>query len=215
MRSLLRTVPTAAVGLLGAGLVACGGKVDQEVFDEEMAEVRQRLAGHDTALARGDSTMSRHAARLDSLDRRIERLRRDLESLREEYGARIDRLESGLTFAMPVHFAFDSSSVDPSEREKLDRFAAVVGEHYRDATVTVEGFADPAGPETYNRRLSRRRAEAVARYLRQEAEMSGDRLRAVGYGESRLVRPDAAGPGAEGRANRRVTFVVEFAPSGS
>lgn len=215
MNSLPETARTATVALLGALVLGCGGKVDEEVFDEEMAEVRERLAEHDSALAEADSTMARHGARLDSLDRRVEELRRDLEELRKEYGARIERLENGLKFAMPVHFGFDSAKVGAADREKLDRFAGVVGEHYRNAMVTVEGFADPAGPEAYNRRLSRRRAEAVARYLREEAGMNGERLRTVGYGESRLVRPDAHGPGEEGRANRRVTFVIEFAASES
>lgn len=210
MRIRALSLSTVTAGLVGISLLACGGKVDEEVFDEEMAEVRERLAAHDTALADADSTMTRHGERLDDLDQRVESLRSDLEDLREEYGARIERLQDGLQFAMPVHFGFDSAEVRSSDREKLQRFASVVGSQYGDATVTVEGFADPAGPEAYNRRLSQRRAEAVARYLTEQAGMASDRVRAVGYGESRLVRPNAMGPGEEGRPNRRVTFVVEF-----
>lgn len=214
MRLRANAITTVTAGLAVVAVAACGGKVDEEVYDEEMTEVRERLAEHDTALASADSTDARHGERLDDLEQRVQSLRDDLQGLEEEYGARIESLEDGLAFAMPVHFAFDSARVRPQDREKLDRFASVVGGHYGDATVTVEGFADPAGPEAYNRRLSERRAQAVASYLTDEADMTDESVRAVGYGESRLVRPDAAGPGEEGLANRRVTFVVEFSEAG-
>lgn len=45
------------------------------------------------------------------------------------------------------------------------------------------------------------------------AGMAGERVRAVGYGESRLVRPNAAGPAEQGRADRRVNFAAEFTGS--
>lgn len=215
MDTISGTLTKATAALLGLLVLGCGGKVDEEVFQEEMSEVRERLSEHDTALAAVDSTLDRHGSRLDSLDRRVAQLRADLEELRKEYGARIEELENGLKFAMPVHFGFDSARVQAADRKKLDRFASVVGSHYGGAEITVEGFADPAGPEAYNRRLSERRAEAVATYLTEEAGLDGARIRTVGYGESRLVRPDAHGPGEEGRANRRVTFVIEFADPAS
>lgn len=208
MRFRATALSAMTAALVGTTLLACGGKVDEEVYSEDMAEVRERLADHDTALADANS-------RLDRVEERIESLRSDLQGLREEYGARIERLQDGLSFAMPVHFAFDSARVRSSDTEKLDRFASIVGSHYGDATVTVEGFADPAGPQAYNRRLSERRAQAVATYLTEQGGMADERIRAVGYGESRLVKPGAQGPGEEGLPNRRVTFVVEFTGDGT
>ena len=63
-----------------------------------------------------------------------------------------------------VFFCFDSASLPEPEVEKLRAFAR----SNPGRTVEVRGYADPSGPEPYNRKLSLRRAEAAARALRQE-----------------------------------------------
>jgi outer membrane protein OmpA-like peptidoglycan-associated protein len=90
----------------------------------------------------------------------------------------------------------------------LDRFASVAAKYYPGSKVTVEGFADPAGSVEYNLNLSRRRANAVRSYVTSRG-LDASLVQAVGYGESRLVRPEASRyqPGAE--LNRRVVFVIE------
>jgi peptidoglycan-associated lipoprotein len=138
----------------------------------------------------------------------IAALRTDLRGLRTEFGARIAEVADGLQFAFPVHFAYDDATVRSADHAALDRFATVVQRHYPGAKITVEGFADPAGSAQYNLALSQRRAEAVRRYVNARG-IDPSLVNAVGYGESRLVRRDAARamPGAE--LNRRVVFVVE------
>ena len=143
----------------------------------------------------------------------INRLRTDLEGLRTEFGAKISLLEEGMQFVMPVHFAYDDATVDATAQPMLTRFAQVVDRHYPGAIVTVEGFADPAGTAAYNRALSQRRADAVRAYLTTQG-MVDTRLRAVGYGEDRLVVPGAAGGDFGADLNRRVVFVVET-PAGA
>ncbi|HEU4994602.1 MAG TPA: OmpA family protein [Gemmatimonadaceae bacterium] len=144
------------------------------------------------------------------LSERIVALRADLDSLRSQFGARIAQMEDGLRFAMPVTFAFDDASVSATARPMLERFAKVAKKYYPTSTITIEGFADPSGSQSYNLALSRRRAENVRIELT-SLGLDGNPLRAVGYGESRLVIPDAAKdePGAE--INRRVVFVIENA----
>lgn len=134
-------------------------------------------------------------------------LRTDLQAMRTEFNAAIEAVAQGLQFALPVHFAFDESSVRDTDRAALDRFAQVVSKHYTGAVVTIEGFADPAGPAAYNVALSKRRAEAVRDYLVERGIQA--ELRVVGYGKDRQVVPGAQKdqPGAE--LNRRVVFVVE------
>lgn len=196
------------VVLLGAGLTsACATKgqlrrVEASNQAALEAERAQRIAAEQEL--RGT---------LNALDADLDALREDLEELRTDFGAQITALEGNLRFAMPIHFGFDDATVEPDAHEALDRFASVVQEHYRGSHVTVEGFADPAGSEAYNRTLSERRAEAVESYLLQRG-LSEDHVRTVGYGESRQVVPGAAAstPGAE--LNRRVVFVIE-GPVGS
>jgi peptidoglycan-associated lipoprotein len=97
----------------------------------------------------------------------------------------------------------------------LDRFASVVREHYPDAVVTVEGFADPAGSAAYNRRLGQRRGESVRQYLTSDGQLGAERIRVVSYGEARerQVVPGAQGP--NGLPNRRVALVIDYAGTAS
>lgn len=136
----------------------------------------------------------------------ITQLRTDLTALRTEFGAKITAMQEGLKFDVPVHFGFDSADLRPEDTAVLDRFASVASKYYPGVTVTVEGFADPAGTVRYNQSLSMRRAQAVQTYL-QGKQLAN--VRPVGYGKTRLVVPGAAkdAPGAE--LNRRVVFVIE------
>lgn len=143
----------------------------------------------------------------------LDALRRDLGALRDEFGARITAMEGQVAFAMPVHFGFDDAAVRQQDQAALEKFAQVANSHYRGATITIEGFADPAGTHAYNLRLSRERADAVRDVLVSKG-IDGARLRTVGYGKTRLVRPGAKASDDGAVLNRRVTFVVET-PAGA
>ena len=146
----------------------------------------------------------------NELAARIAGLRVDLDSLRTQFGAKIAAMEGALRFAMPVNFAYDDATVRQRYQPMLQLFARVAKNYYPQSTITIEGFADPAGSQSYNLALSRRRAENVMVAL-QSYGLATNPLRPIGYGESRAVRPGAAGdePGAE--SNRRVVFVIESA----
>lgn len=139
-------------------------------------------------------------------------LRTDLQAMRTEFDADIRAVAQGLQFILPVHFGYDDASVRADATAALQRFGEIVSRHYTGALVTVEGFADPAGSTRYNEELSTRRAEAVRDYLMEQGISA--QLRVVGYGEQRLVVPNAEkdDPGAE--LNRRVVFVIETPTAG-
>ena len=138
----------------------------------------------------------------------VQALRGALDSLRSEFDVRITQVAEGLKFMMPVHFAFDDATLREEDKPSITRFAQVVQQHYPNAKVTVEGFADPAGSRTYNVNLSQRRAEAVKQYLA-EAGMMSDMVATVAYGETRQVVPGAERDDMGAEKNRRVTFVIE------
>ena len=144
----------------------------------------------------------------NELAARIGALRTDLDSLRTQFNVRVVAMEDGLRFTMPVTFAYDDANVSSEARPMLERFARVATRYYPASTITIEGFADPAGSQAYNLALSQRRAENVRAHLA-SLGLSGNPLRAVGYGEQRLVVPDAAKDDPGARANRRVVFVIE------
>ncbi len=193
------------IRVLGLGLAsvtmlsACATK---GFVRDQVGMVRDTL-GTQIATERSERQAADEALRGD-----IAALRTELQTMRSEFGAKITALEDGLRFAFPVNFAFDDANVRPEDQAALDRFVAVAQQYYPNATITVEGFADPAGSAAYNRQLSERRAESVKSYLVGRG-MSDAQLRAIGYGEQRLVNEGAWGEDPGAQANRRVVFVVE------
>lgn len=203
MSTLVRQPVSLGVTLLLAGLIACGGGVEEEVFNEEIADMRSELDTHEQQLGELEQSV-------DDVRSTTEETRSEIQRLEEDFQARITELEEGLRFAMPIHFDFDEAEIRSVDQPVLDRFASVVQDHYANALITVEGFADPAGSNAYNMRLSEERAQAAASYLTEQAGLDNE-VRAVGYGQDRQVRPGEFGPGEEGVENRRVAFVVDFA----
>lgn len=200
-RVLIRGGALALLPLVGA----CG-YAKQDQVQRELDQLRQEMQSQDEALGNRVSEVdSRLSGRLGALERQIA-------ALEEEFDMTVRRLEGAIAFDMPVHFDFDEADVREQDQQVLDRFAAVVKEFYPNAIVTVEGFADPSGPAEYNIRLGKARADAVKAYLTESGGLDPAAVRTVSYGEAaeRLVEPGAAGPGAQGLLNRRVSLVIEY-----
>ena len=112
--------------------------------------------------------------------------------------------EVGLS--LRVQFGLDSAVLTSTAMLDLDQVAvAFNGSQLASSTLTLEGHTDASGAADYNLRLSQRRAEAVVAYLVSRG-VAWQRLRAVGYGESRPL--PAYGP-ADPR-QRRVEIVRQF-----
>jgi outer membrane protein OmpA-like peptidoglycan-associated protein len=106
------------------------------------------------------------------------------------------------SIALPVQFAFDSAEILPRARAQLDAVAQGIKMLPEASRVLIEGHTDALGTHQYNLLLSRKRAEAVKRYLVTEHGLDAQRLKTVGYGEARPVDgEDASKP-----ENRRVQF---------
>ncbi len=191
----MRPSTKSAVVLMAAGLVL-SGCVTKGTFRKAVADQQAALQAEKAERTAAD----------DKNGQDLTQLRTDLTAMRTEFDTKITQVAEGLKFDVPVHFGFDSSELRPEDTPVLDRFANIANKYYAGATVTVEGFADPAGTIAYNKTLSLKRAEAVQQYL-QSKQLAN--VRTVGYGKTRLVVPHAAkdAPGAE--LNRRVVFVIE------
>jgi outer membrane protein OmpA-like peptidoglycan-associated protein len=106
------------------------------------------------------------------------------------------------SIALPVQFAFDSADILPRARAQLDAVAEGIKLLPESQRVVIEGHTDALGTHQYNLQLSRKRAEAVKRYLVTEHGLDAHRLKTVGYGEDRPIDgEDASKP-----ENRRVQF---------
>jgi peptidoglycan-associated lipoprotein len=197
----------AMVVLAATTLSACATK---GFVRKGLEEQRVALDAERTERVSGDMALRTD---VNGLRTDLNALRNDLTTMRTEFGAKITAMEGQVKFAMPVHFAFDDATVRADDQAALTKFAQVANQHYKGATITIEGFADPAGSADYNLRLSRERASAVRDVLVTKG-LDGSALRTVGYGKTRLVRPGAQGTADGAELNRRVTFVIET-PAGA
>jgi OOP family OmpA-OmpF porin len=102
-------------------------------------------------------------------------------------------------------FGFNHSNLDEDAQKKLDEIASLVAGKKR-FIIQVQGYTDRTGPTDYNLELSRRRADAVVRYLTLEQKVPLARVFRIGYGED---APAASNDTREGREqNRRVEVRV-------
>lgn len=106
---------------------------------------------------------------------------------------------------LKVEFEFDKAEIKSVYNEHLQKVANFLAA-YPDAEGVIEGHTDSMGSEKYNLKLSQKRADNVRQYLIGNFGVKAERLKAVGYGES---RPIADNNTKEGRQrNRRVIGTI-------
>ncbi|WP_407352525.1 OmpA family protein [Luteimonas sp. R10] len=179
---LSRHAGLAALALTAA-LAGCTNYIKRDEFDATVAELRAA----------------------------DQQLASQIQALSDKHDALVTQLAGRTRLDTAAYFGFDDATLDERAKPLLDDFADVIRSSHSQALVTVEGFTDPAGPASYNKRLGQARADAVRDYLVNTAGLPAGQVRAVSYGEdeNRLVRPDAYGDA--GRDNRRVGLIVDYA----
>lgn len=99
-----------------------------------------------------------------------------------------------------IHFAYNKANIKQESYELLDNLI-VVAENCPNEILVVEGHTDSDGSESYNKKLSAKRASAVKKYFVKKG-MNADRLEAIGYGELYPVANNGTKAGKE--INRRI-----------
>lgn len=179
-----------SLSALAVALGGCQGYVKKTDFDAAVNELR---------------------ANDQRQQQEIDGLTQEMQQRFAAYDAKIAQMKGRVRVDAITHFSFNEATLRDDDKPLLDDFAKVVSSNYPQALVTVEGFADAAGSQPYNRHLGEKRAEAVRNYLVNTGGLPADRVRTVSYGktENRQVLKGKWGDGAE--PNRRVTLVVDFA----
>lgn len=114
--------------------------------------------------------------------------------------------EDGCFATINLNIKFDTMSdrIKPQYNSKLQEFANLLNEN-TNLKATIEAHTDSKGSESYNQKLSEKRAASTVKSL-EALNIAPTRLRSIGYGES---QPIATNDTAEGRAeNRRVTGLI-------
>lgn len=123
-------------------------------------------------------------------------------------GAEVKRVGEGIQIIFDdksgVNFAFDSADLTAEAKKNLDAVAEVFIE-FPDTELMIEGHTDSTGDDNYNMKLSKRRADAVASYIKSKG-VAANRFKVEAFGET---RPRFENNTKEGQAkNRRVEIGV-------
>jgi hypothetical protein len=109
-------------------------------------------------------------------------------------------------FALNILFAQDSARISPKYYPELNKLGEALVR--LPAAVEIAGHTDSSGSESesYNQRLTEKRAESVKQYLIEHFPINPERLIARGYGGS---RPRASNDTESGRQqNRRIEIAL-------
>jgi outer membrane protein OmpA-like peptidoglycan-associated protein len=109
-----------------------------------------------------------------------------------------------------VHFDLDKSTLTKEAQTILKRNIQVLKEN-PNVIIRIQGHTSAIATEEYNQNLSERRAHSVEEFLIKEGGIAPDRLTEIGYGETRLEKPEPNPEIKESEAaktNRRVIFKI-------
>jgi outer membrane protein OmpA-like peptidoglycan-associated protein len=105
-----------------------------------------------------------------------------------------------------VQFEYNSSKIMEVSFSLLDEVAKVIKEHPQIQLIEVQGHASAEGSDSYNLKLSDKRARAVHMYLEKKAGIDKKMLQSKGYGETVPIADNETEDGKE--KNRRVEFHI-------
>ena len=128
-----------------------------------------------------------------------------------DLGANVQDMEISVALASDVLFDFDKADIKPAALTELQKLGLIIREK-RTGDVTITGHTDSKGSDSYNMKLSDRRAAAVKNWLVTYAQINADVINTRGLGESDPIAPNSKADGSDdtdGRTkNRRVDIVI-------
>jgi outer membrane protein OmpA-like peptidoglycan-associated protein len=197
-RPMTRTQSGALIGALGGAVVGA------------MAYKKNRTKGAVVGAVGGGLAGAAVGAYMDSQRRDLEK---NLAPEIQSGQARVQKLSDQVvlvTMTSQTAFDTDSAAIKPGFHSTLDKLADVVV-RYGKTTLTIVGHTDNTGSNTYNQKLSERRALSVAQFL-ESRRVDAMRLATAGKGETQPVASNASEAGRQ--ANRRVEIYVEAVVQG-
>ncbi|MEZ4906781.1 MAG: OmpA family protein [Saprospiraceae bacterium] len=113
-----------------------------------------------------------------------------------------------------IYYDYDDYKILPEAEDDLAKLAELM-EKYPDMVIELSSHTDSRGPDSYNLKLSQKRADAAKKWL-VENGISADRIKAIGYGEKYILNKCKNGVNCtdeEHRYNRRTEFKIISGPT--
>ncbi|MFT2111811.1 OmpA family protein [Marinomonas sp. 2405UD68-3] len=114
-----------------------------------------------------------------------------------------------LSAELNILFDTGRSEVKPIYYSEVKKLADFLNDNPESSAI-IEGHTDNVGSEELNKSLSQNRASAISEVLVNRFQISTDRVKAIGYGES---KPIASNDSDAGRSKNRRGIAVVFAHS--
>ncbi len=118
---------------------------------------------------------------------------------------RVVLTDSNVAIMDKVQFEVGKADLKSESHSLLDEVAKVLKDNPQVEVISVEGHTDSTGSADFNKKLSQKRAESVAKYLSGKG-VKAARMEPKGYGPERPIADNESDPGRD--ANRRVEFNI-------
>ena len=181
------------------------------------------LAGTATAHAQGDvkgRTLDLRGQSIDLVPKTID-LRfavedlggkaQDVSGKTQDLQVKESTTETRIDLAADVLFDFDKAVLLSKAQGTLHDVAVFISENGKGRPVRIEGYTDSKGSDSYNQKLSQRRADAVKQWLAQKERLNVS-MTTEGFGAKRPVasntKPDGSDDPDGRQKNRRVEIVI-------
>ena len=134
-------------------------------------------------LARLRDELNSKNKELSDCQRQVNKLQDDLEAARNKKPEVVEKVvtKNKKTLESVVTFRVAKSTIDASQLPNVERIASYLNK-YRNAKVSIKGYASPEGNLEKNKQLATARAEAVKNLLVKRYKISADRIQAEGNG---------------------------------
>lgn len=188
-----------------------------QTVESRVSPVEGRLSKTETRLTETEENANRLSGQLEELDTISNAARGGAKAAQESADAALDGVDATneristlddyqVQRHVTVTFRSASASLSDEAKAALDEVAEQVKSE-KGYVIQVAGFASTDGKESFNRRLSQRRADAVVQYLVTQHDTSLRRIiTPFGYGETHPVADNSTRDGRE--QNRRVEVSV-------
>ncbi len=185
--SLNKSQKGAAIGVAAGG--AMGAVIGRASGNTALGTIIGAAAGGATGAIIGHK-----------MDKQADKIRKTVPD------AKVERIGEGIVveFDSDVLFGFDKSNLTSGAKKNLDKLVAILNE-YPDTNIELQGHTDNEGSESYNQKLSVRRAKAASGYLTRSG-VRGSRITTKGFGET-LPKYDNSTQNGRNQ-NRRAEFLI-------
>lgn len=118
----------------------------------------------------------------------------------------LEKIEKDKIFVLDnIYYDLDKSDIREDAAIELDKLVVILNDN-PELKIELSSHTDDRQTDAYNLNLSERRAKSAVKYIISQG-VSGDRLVARGYGESKLLIPNAKTE-EEHQVNRRTEFKI-------